>query len=83
MVQNTFIRRKPREGCHSVTNGVSGVGNVISRLSIPIINAYGCESGNVHASNKWLNLKTIKSVAFELSSSKLSTSAENICEYDM
>lgn len=29
-----------------------------SRLEIPIINAYGCESGNVHAPNEWLNLKT-------------------------
>jgi len=29
-----------------VANGAGSVGNVISRLGIPI-NAYGCESGNV------------------------------------
>ncbi|HEY9628289.1 MAG TPA: M20/M25/M40 family metallo-hydrolase [Coleofasciculaceae cyanobacterium] len=45
-----------------VANGAGSVGNVISRLGIPIINAYGCESGNVHAPNEWLNLKTIEPV---------------------
>lgn len=45
-----------------VANGTGSVGNVISRLGIPIINTYGCESGNVHTSNEWLNLKTIKPV---------------------
>lgn len=45
-----------------VANGAGSVGNVISRLGIPIINAYGCESGNVHAPNEWLNLKTIAPV---------------------
>lgn len=34
----------------------------ISRLGIPIINAYGRESGNVHAPNEWLNLRTIEPV---------------------
>ncbi len=42
-----------------VANGAGSVGNLISRLGIPIINAYGCASGNVHAPNEWLNLKTI------------------------
>lgn len=45
-----------------VANGAGSVGNVISRLGIPIVNAYGCESGNVHAPNEWLNLKTIEPV---------------------
>lgn len=45
-----------------VANGAGSVGNVISRLGIPIINSYGCESGNVHAANEWLNLKTIEPV---------------------
>ena len=40
-----------------VANGAGSVGNVISRLGIPIINAYGCESGHVHAPNEWLNLQ--------------------------
>lgn len=31
-----------------VANGAGSVGNVISRLGIPIINAYGCESGNTN-----------------------------------
>ncbi|WP_416673547.1 hypothetical protein [Egbenema bharatensis] len=45
-----------------VANGAGSVGNVISPLGIPIINAYGCESGHVHAPNEWLNLKTIQPV---------------------
>ncbi|MBL1176767.1 M20 family metallopeptidase [Pantanalinema sp. GBBB05] len=45
-----------------VANGAGSVGNVVSRLGIPIINAYGCESGNVHAPNEWLNLRTIEPV---------------------
>lgn len=45
-----------------VANGAGSVGNVIRRLGIPIINAYGCESGNVHAPNEWLNLKTLEPV---------------------
>jgi acetylornithine deacetylase/succinyl-diaminopimelate desuccinylase-like protein len=45
-----------------VANGAGIVGNVMSRLGIPIINAYGCESGNVHAPDEWLNLKTIEPV---------------------
>ncbi|MBM0745287.1 hypothetical protein JOY44_28025 (plasmid) [Phormidium sp. CLA17] len=45
-----------------VANGAGSVGNVISRLGISIVNAYGCESGHVHAPNEWLNRKTVKPV---------------------
>ncbi|GAB4373422.1 MAG: hypothetical protein Kow00121_16650 [Elainellaceae cyanobacterium] len=45
-----------------VANGADSVGNMISRLGIPIINACVCESGNVRAPNEWLNLKTIEPV---------------------
>ena len=35
---------------------------VIHGLGIPIVNAYGCRSGNVHAPNEWLDLTTIEPV---------------------
>lgn len=48
-----------------VANGQGSVGNVISKRNIPIINAFGCESGNVHAPNEWVNVKSIDKV-FEI-----------------
>jgi len=48
-----------------VASGQGSVGNVISKLNIPIINAFGVESDNVHASNEWINVDTIPEV-FEI-----------------
>lgn len=48
-----------------VASGQGSVGNVISKLNIPIINAFGVESDNVHASNEWINIDTIPEV-FEI-----------------
>lgn len=45
-----------------VASGAGSVGNVIHDLGIPIVNAYGCRSGNVHAPNEWLDLTTIEPV---------------------
>jgi len=48
-----------------VASGQGSVGNVISKLNIPIINSFGVESDNVHAPNEWINIKTIPLV-FEI-----------------
>jgi len=45
-----------------VASGQGSVGNVISKLGIPIINAFGVESDNVHASNEWINIDTIPKI---------------------
>jgi succinyl-diaminopimelate desuccinylase len=41
------------------TGGAGTVGSVISQLKIPVINSFGCECGNIHAPNEWINIKTI------------------------
>ncbi len=48
-----------------VASGQGSAGNVISRLNTPIANAFGCESGNVHAPNEWVSTKSISQV-FEI-----------------
>ncbi len=48
-----------------VASGQGSVGNVISKLGIPIINAFGVESDNVHAPNEWINIDTIPKI-FEI-----------------
>jgi succinyl-diaminopimelate desuccinylase len=48
-----------------VASGQGSVGNVISKLNIPIINAFGVESDNVHAPNEWINIDTIPKI-FEI-----------------
>ncbi len=48
-----------------VASGQGSVGNVISKLGIPIINAFGVESDNVHAPNEWINIDMIPKI-FEI-----------------
>lgn len=48
-----------------VTSGQGSVGNVISKLKIPIINAFGVDSDNVHAPNEWIDIDTIPKI-FEI-----------------
>ncbi|MDP2930603.1 MAG: M20 family metallopeptidase [bacterium] len=43
-------------------SGQKSVGNLISRFKVPIINAFGVESDNVHAPNEWINIKTLPAV---------------------
>lgn len=48
-----------------VASGQGSVGNVVSKLEIPIINAFGVDSDNVHAPNEWINIDTIPKI-FEI-----------------
>jgi len=48
-----------------VASGQGSVGNVISKLNIPIINAFGVDSDNIHAPNEWISIDTIPKI-FEI-----------------
>jgi len=48
-----------------VSSGAGSVGNVVSRLKIPIINSFGCRNDNVHAPNEWVDISTLPKV-FEI-----------------
>jgi succinyl-diaminopimelate desuccinylase len=53
------------------TSGAGSVGNLIwEKKKIPIVNAFGCENGNVHSENEWVNVKDIPKV-FEIYFSSL------------
>ncbi len=47
------------------TSGAGSVGSVITELGIPIINSFGCNSGNEHAPNEWVNIENIPKI-FEI-----------------
>jgi len=70
--EDDFIRiisARAREILHKqiplAASGQGSVGNVISQLGMPVINAFGCASGNVHAPNEWIDIGTIAPV-FEI-----------------
>lgn len=44
------------------TSGPGGVGNILSQLDMPIINAYGVDCGGVHSNQEWLDITTIQPV---------------------
>lgn len=48
-----------------VASGPGSVGNIISKLGIPIINGFGADGGNVHAPNEWIDIETVPQV-FEI-----------------
>lgn len=67
--QNEFVKilrdkaeRKLNKNIPLIASGQGSVGNVISKLGIPIINAFGVESDNTHAPNEWINLDTVPTV---------------------
>lgn len=45
-----------------VASGQGSVGNVVSQKGIPIINAFGVESGNVHAVDEWIGIDSIPTI---------------------
>jgi len=47
------------------TSGGGSEGNLISKRRIPIINGFGCETGNVHSENEWTNIEDVPKV-FEI-----------------
>lgn len=64
-----------------IASGQRSVGNVISNLGIPVINAFGCDGGNVHAPNEWIDIDTIPQV-FEIYKTAITTYCENNASRD-
>lgn len=70
--ENTFVRILSRNAnkvlqkeIPLVASGQGSVGNVVSQLGIPIINAFGCDSDNGHAPNEWVSIESVPKV-FEI-----------------
>lgn len=59
------IRKRLGKSVPFTASGAGSVGNIIHKLNIPIIVAFGCDSGKVHAPNEWLDISTIPHV-FEI-----------------
>lgn len=47
------------------TSGAGSVGNLISKKNIPIVNGFGVDCGNTHASNEWADISDIPKI-FEI-----------------
>lgn len=55
---NTVLKKK----IPITASGQGSVGNVLVAKKTPIINAFGCECGNVHAPNEWINIKSVPKI---------------------
>ncbi len=67
--QNKFIKllqknaqKELRKKIPLVSSGAGSVGNVISKLGIPIVNGFGCAFGNAHALDEWIDITTVPKV---------------------
>ena len=67
--QNKFIKllqknaeKELKKKIPLASSGAGSVGNVISKLGIPIVNGFGCDFGNAHALNEWIDITTIPKV---------------------
>lgn len=67
--QNKFIKllqknaeKELKKKTPLASSGAGSVGNVISKLGIPIVNGFGCDFGNIHAPNEWIDITTIPKV---------------------
>jgi succinyl-diaminopimelate desuccinylase len=67
--QNKFIKllqknteKELKKKIPLASSGAGSVGNVISKLGIPIVNGFGCDFGNAHAPNEWIDITTIPKV---------------------
>lgn len=70
--QNAFVKILQNNASETLGNkvplaasGQGSVGNVISKLGIPIINAFGSAGGNAHMPNEWVDIDTVAPV-FEI-----------------
>lgn len=59
---HTVFQQETKRDIPLVTSGPGSVGNVLSQLNIPIINAFGVDSDGVHAANEWIDITTIEPV---------------------
>lgn len=61
----TTTQKKLKRKIPLVSNGSGSVGNVVSKLGVPIINGFGCNCDNVHAPNEWADISNLSKV-FEI-----------------
>ncbi len=59
------IRKATGKNVPFTASGAGSVGNILHSMNIPIVDAFGCDSGKVHAYNEWLDISTIPNV-FEI-----------------
>lgn len=45
-----------------VTSGQGSAAALVAKLGIPVINAFGVESGNVHSPDEWINITDIEKI---------------------
>lgn len=45
-----------------ITSGPGSVGNLMAKKNIPVINAFGCQCGNIHALNEWVNIRDLPKI---------------------
>jgi len=44
------------------TSGAGSVGNLISKKGTPVLNGFGCNCGNIHAPNEWVEIEDLPKV---------------------
>lgn len=54
------IQKMNGERVPLVASGHGSAGNIISELGIPIINAFGVDSGDAHDANEWIRVSSIE-----------------------
>jgi len=59
------VQRKLKKKIPLLSSGAGSIGNVVSRLKIPIINSFGCKNDNVHSPDEWVDINTLPKV-FEI-----------------
>jgi len=59
-----------------VASGYGCVGNILSSSGIPIINGFGCPSGNLNSANEWVDISVLPSV-FEIYRSSIKEFCKN------
>jgi succinyl-diaminopimelate desuccinylase len=61
LLQQTAQKKLKRKMPLTV-EGKGSAGNLIIRKNIPIVNSFGCDCGNIHAPNEWVDIKTLPKV---------------------
>ena len=58
------------------TSGAGSVGNLISKKGTPVLNGFGCDCGNIHTSNEWVDIRDLPKI-FEIFEKTLTDFSKN------
>ena len=61
LLQQT-AQKKLKRKIPLTAEGKGSAGNLIAQKNIPIVNSFGCDCGNIHAPNEWVDIKTLPKV---------------------